>query len=269
MNRTSLDKVRTKFAETNLPRELWGEAIKCSAYELNRSPTNANFGIPPATKWYNKNDISKLRVFGSRAWMVKLPKTNKLDLRADPGIMVEYYGGGYILWNMAKKEIICSRDVTFDENTVELKEEFQAKELGEIKDFLGMEIYRDGDTLKITQRKQIEKILRKFKMIQCKGTKTPMVRGFQVDLSEEIIDVPYRELIGSLMFISTSTRPDITYATSYLSQFLDKPAKSAWKEAKRVLRYLNMTKTYGLNYTKNSDVVKVKTYSDADWTTNK
>ncbi|KAG5861730.1 hypothetical protein JTB14_000614 [Gonioctena quinquepunctata] len=60
--------------ETNLPRELWGEAILCSAYELNRSPTEANGGETPAQRWYKKNDLSKLRVFGSQAWAVILPR---------------------------------------------------------------------------------------------------------------------------------------------------------------------------------------------------
>lgn len=97
MNRTLIDKVRTKFAETNLPKELWGEAIRCSAYELNRSPTKANKGNPPAKMWYGYNDLSKLRVFGNRAWMVKLLKQNKLDTRTESTIMVGYNGGGYRL----------------------------------------------------------------------------------------------------------------------------------------------------------------------------
>ncbi|KAG8276822.1 hypothetical protein J6590_056188 [Homalodisca vitripennis] len=52
-----------------------------------------------------------------------------------------------------------------------------------------------------------------------------MTKGFQVNLDEESIDVPYRELIRSFMFLHTTSRPDITYVTSYLSQFLDQPKK--------------------------------------------
>lgn len=118
MNRTLINMVRTKFAETNLPRELWGEAIRCSAYELNRCPTSANNGVPPAERWYGKNDLSKLRVFGSRAWRVKLPKQNKLDLRAESTIMIGYSSGGYRLWNNEQEKIICSRDIIFDETDV-------------------------------------------------------------------------------------------------------------------------------------------------------
>lgn len=58
-----MDRVRVKFASTNLPKQLWGEAILCSAYEINRSPTSANQDTTPATIWYGKNDLTKLRVF--------------------------------------------------------------------------------------------------------------------------------------------------------------------------------------------------------------
>lgn len=58
MNRTLLDKVRTKFSDTNLPRKLWSEPVLCSAYELNRSPTDANNGETPASRWYGNNDQS-------------------------------------------------------------------------------------------------------------------------------------------------------------------------------------------------------------------
>ncbi|WP_337230554.1 hypothetical protein, partial [Proteus terrae] len=71
--------------------------------------------------------------------------------------------------------------------------------------------------MKITQSKHIEKIVVKINMQNCNGAKTPMIKGFQVDNNENIIhNVPYREIIGSLMYISTVSRPDITFATSYL-----------------------------------------------------
>ena len=150
-----------------------------------------------------------------------------------------------------------------------LKEELRAKDLGEVNNFLGMEIERKQNKMKITQKKQIQKMLEKFDMKDCKGSPTPITQGFQVDAEEEEEKtVPYRELVGSLIFVSTVSRPDITYATSYLSQFLDKPKRSAWIEAKRVLRYLNNTMDLGLTYTKSKEGI-AETYSDADWANDK
>lgn len=165
-------------------------------------------------------------------------------------------------------DILITGESKHVENVIqELKTEFGIKDFGEPSLFLGVEIQRNKHlkNLKLTQKKQINKMLNKFNMTDCKGANTPMVKGFEYNKDEEIIDVPYRELIGSLMFVSTSTRPDIAFATSYLSQFLDKPTKSLWTQAKRVLRYLKDTIDVGLQFHKSKENNSIICYSDADW----
>ncbi|KAJ8892014.1 hypothetical protein PR048_004579 [Dryococelus australis] len=61
MNLTLMNKVRTKFAETDQPCTLWGEAVRASAYKLNRSPTSSLQNRTPASVWFGENDLSKLR----------------------------------------------------------------------------------------------------------------------------------------------------------------------------------------------------------------
>jgi hypothetical protein len=74
--------------------------------------------------------------------------------------------------------------------------------------------------------------------------------------------VPYREAIGSLMYASVATRPDITYAVSALSRFLDNPGDIHWEAAKRVLRYLSGTRDFTLTYgEERHDLIG---YTDAD-----
>lgn len=148
--------------------------------------------------------------------------------------------------------------------TKELKNEFKTKDLGVVNSFLGMEIERNEDILKIRQTKQIDKMLEKFNMTESNTCKTPMAKGFQVE-GEVVTNVPYRQLIGGLMYIATTTRPDISYTTSFLSQYLEKPTHNLWVQAKRVLRYLKGTKTHGLVYQKHDGPDTIETYSDADW----
>lgn len=123
MNRTLMDKVRIKFVKTGLLKYLWGEAIKSSAYELNRVLTNANLGEVPANRWFGKNDLSRLRVFGCKAWASVIPKQNKLDPRAKKYIMVGYATNEYRLWNLIENIITISRDVLFNERDLEYEEE--------------------------------------------------------------------------------------------------------------------------------------------------
>ena len=78
--------------------------------------------------------------------------------------------------------------------------------------------------------------------------------------------IPYRNIIGSLMYAMTGTRPDIAYAIGALSQFNENPGELHWKAAKRVLRYLKGTKDFTLVYRKGQK--SLEGYSDADWGAN-
>lgn len=152
-----------------------------------------------------------------------------------------------------------------EEIIAKLKKEFNIKDLGEIKNYLGLEITKRKDRLQITQKEMIQKLLIKFNMQECKGVNTPLETNFNADIDAPIIDVPFKELIGSLLYISTNSRPDIAFAVSYLSRFLDKPTQQLWTAGKRILRYLKATMDKSLIYTKFNGPVELKAYSDADW----
>lgn len=81
-------------------------------------------------------------------------------------------------------------------------------------------------------------------MNNCKRTETSMESGFQLNTNEENIinNIPYREMIGSFMYVTLGSRPDIMCAISYLSQFLDLPSEKYWKAVKRIIRYLKKYK---------------------------
>merc|ERR1711973_738638 len=74
-----------------------------------------------------------------------------------------------------------------------------------------------------------------------------------------------QRLAGSLIWLSTRTRPDITYAQSRISSMATEAPRRAFLEGMRVLRYLNGTKHFGLQFKacKNSD--EVIAYTDANF----
>jgi hypothetical protein len=76
----------------------------------------------------------------------------------------------------------------------------------------------------------------------------------------------YRQLVGSLNYLTT-TRPDIAYYVSVLSQFMERPLESHWNAVKGVLRYLKGTIDFGIKYTDSFDV-ELTGYSDSDWAGN-
>ncbi|XP_072054367.1 secreted RxLR effector protein 161-like [Arachis hypogaea] len=82
--------------------------------------------------------------------------------------------------------------------------------------------------------------------------------------SEEFEDPSlYRSVVGALQYI-TITRPDLSFAVCKVSQFMHRPLVSHWKAVKRVLRYLQGTKHYGLIFNQCSDY-RLYGFTDSDW----
>ena len=101
---------------------------------------------------------------------------------------------------------------------------------------------------------------------------TPLEQGTRLEVSQqpttdagraEMIDVPYRSAIGSLMYLSTCTRPKISTGVSELSKFSQNPGMSHWEGVKRVMRYVSGTVGEGLLYKRGAQV-EVWGFSDAN-----
>jgi hypothetical protein len=75
-------------------------------------------------------------------------------------------------------------------------------------------------------------------------------------------DVPYHEAVGSLMYASLGTRPDISFAVQTLSRFAKNPGLAHWEAVKRVFRYLKGTRELWLSY--GGRKVDLEGYADAD-----
>ncbi|MBW0500267.1 hypothetical protein O181_039982 [Austropuccinia psidii MF-1] len=78
------------------------------------------------------------------------------------------------------------------------------------------------------------------------------------------LKINYRSAIGALNYIILNSRPDITFAVSHLSQFLENPGITHWTACLQVLQYLYHTKTLALHYT-NTGSEGVIGNADADW----
>ena len=60
----------------------------------------------------------------------------------------------------------------------------------------------------------------------------------------------YREVVGSLIYIMTCTRPNLSWIVSKLSQNLSEPNEQHWITAKHVMSYLKGTIDHELCYRK-------------------
>ena len=74
----------------------------------------------------------------------------------------------------------------------------------------------------------------------------------------------YQSAVGSLLYLSVATRPDIAYAVSNVAQFSANPTTQHWTAVKRIMRYLRGTINLGLVFTPQGKCDCVG-FSDADW----
>jgi transposase InsO family protein len=108
-----------------LSLKYWVEAIKCTNYIVNHTPTKALKNITPEEAWTKiKPDVSHFRVFGSIAWShIPDEKRKELQPKSEKCIFFGYFEDvkGYRLLQSHCNEIIIRRDVKFDENILACK----------------------------------------------------------------------------------------------------------------------------------------------------
>eukprot|EP00253_Pinus_taeda_P005139 PITA_05139 len=143
----------------------------------------------------------------------------------------------------------------------DLQEEIYMTEppdLGLLHYCLGVEVWQTENNIFLSQSKYAKNLVDRFRMQDCKLATTPMERGLKLSTrsSSPLVDETlFRQLVGNLIYL-TATRPDISFAVSYISRFMSAPKANHWIAAKRVLRYVSGTPDYaGYVFSLGSSVV--------------
>ncbi|MBW0472263.1 hypothetical protein O181_011978 [Austropuccinia psidii MF-1] len=154
---------------------------------------------------------------------------------------------------------------------MEIKKSFDMKDLGEAGLLLGVKIAHKNNGFTLSQEHYINNLAREYELEKYAPVNTPLKPNLQLNVAtreEEAafadLNINYRSAIGALNYISTNTRPDITFAVSHLSRFLEKPGITHWTACLQVLRYLYHTKELSLHYSKGGKE-GIVAYADADW----
>ncbi|KAI9162582.1 hypothetical protein LWI28_028704 [Acer negundo] len=236
--------------------------------------------VPPGLETYSKtNLVCKLKksLYGlkqsPRAWFERFTKAVKRygysQCQTDHTLFVKHETAGKMaILIVYVDDIILTGN--YDEEIQRLKvflaKEFEIKDLGNLKYFLGMEVARSKKGIVVSQRKYILDLLRETKMLECKPAETPMDHTIKLGTIEGSAPVDkgrYQRLVGKLIYLSL-TRPDIGFSVSKVSQFMNKPTEEHQDAVFRILRYLKMTPGKGL-YFKRCTNRDVEIFSDADW----
>ena len=236
--------------------------------------------IPTGMKMtWNSNQVCRLRksLYGlkqsPRAWFERFTEAVKgygfSQCQADHTLFVKHSPEGKLaIIIVYVDDIILTGDheEEIDSLKVSLTKEFEIKDLGNLKYFLGMEIARSKKGIAVSQRKYILDLLNEIGMLGCRPADTPMDTTVKLEGNDGSAPVDkgrYQRLVGKLIYLS-HTQPDISFSVSKVSQFMNNPTEQHMTAVTRILRYLKMTPGKGLFFqrTTNRDI---DIYSDADW----
>ncbi|KAF2354003.1 Reverse transcriptase RNA-dependent DNA polymerase [Trinorchestia longiramus] len=159
-----------------------------------------------------------------------LVEQNFVQLLSDTSIYVRESDSGKVIIIVRVDDLILasSNAVVLREVKRFLSNKFKMKDLGPISCFLGSEFVVKPDSIEMKQSKNVEKILSKFRMSDCNPKSIPCdPSAYKLDVSSDsknLFDPKlFREIVGSLIYLMTCTRPDICYVVTLLSQHLTRP----------------------------------------------
>ncbi|KAF6213070.1 hypothetical protein GE061_010784 [Apolygus lucorum] len=149
-----------------------------------------------------------------------------------------------------------------------LEKEFKVVAFENPSTYLGLDICKTDTYLKLSQKGYADAVVRKYRMEDAKTAPTPIAQQKkpQEDNETQKIAFPYREAVGSLLYLSTKTRPDIALAVGFCGRHVENPRQTDVQNIKRTLKYVKGTADLGVNYVINNDSPeKLVAYCDADF----
>jgi len=150
-----------------------------------------------------------------------------------------------------------------------MMKKFEMSDLGNLTYFMEIEFEMNSKGV-VIQRKYAQDILKRFNMLNCKQISTPVDTDVKLSLEndeKEVNPTLFKQIVGSLRYLC-HTRPNIAYGVGLISMYIVKPTTSHLVAAKRILRYIKGTSSYGIQYSKNQSGELVG-YLDSDWSGDK
>jgi Reverse transcriptase (RNA-dependent DNA polymerase). len=187
---------------------------------------------------------------------------------ADKCVYYRYGGGeGVILCLYVDDILIFGTSLNVIEEVKDfLSKNFEMNDLGMADVILNIKLLRgDKGGITLVQSHYMDKVLSRFGYNDCKAAPTPYDPSVLLRKNRRIArdQLRYSQIISSLMYLASATRPDISFAMSKLSRFVSNPGDDHWHALERVMRYLKGTMSFGIHYSGYPKVLEG--YSDSNW----
>lgn len=242
---------------------------------------------PPGFEVENKNLVCRLKksIYGlkqaAKAWNDEIRRTltqeNFTQSKNDVCLYSKKVHGEWVFLLIYVDDIaiVTKSNAAMSKVKKMLSSKFKVQDLGEVKQYLSIEVTRDENGVySLNQSNYIKKIVNEFGLGDAKASNIPIQVGYGKSKKGDdgllLSNVQYQKLLGSLLYVSVNTRPDVAASISILAQKVSKPTQEDWNELKRVAKYLKGTADMKLvlaNHNFNGDILYG--YSDANWADDK
>ena len=254
--------VKTAFLQGNLEEDVWIQQPR--GYEEGSSELACHlhkplYGLKQAPRAWHQRLQQELLAVGYTA------------SAADPSLYWYCINGDYVYLLVYVDDILIAAKQL--ESVKAVKQQllglFESRDLGEATSYLGMSIQRNRQTgiIKIGHRLMITELLEKYGAVDSKIKSVPLSPSIKLAKDEgDPLDkehYPYSQLVGSLMYLAITSRPDLAFSVGALARYMSCPTTVHWQAAKGVLRYLGGTLDYGITF--GSDSNDLIGYCDADY----
>ena len=235
------------------------------AYKLNKSL----YGLKQASRVWNETFHEALTMIGFNY--------SGADLCVYTGTI----DSDYVMMVIHVDDVIITGTTESAIHTAiaKIREHFDISEATELDLFLGMVVKTDSTgIIHIDQNHYVNQLLAKYKLDSAHSQDTPAVCGGALEESivngnsSILLDAQgitfYQSIVGSLLYISSKTRPDIAHTVMQLCRRMSKPTEALLVAAKRVLRYLKgnpLSLSYFPRSSTDPSVPILTGYADANW----
>ena len=235
---------------TNIPEGVECERSTPAARKCNRSVSSESVSMDGCVE---KVYLLRRSLYGlkqaPRCWNVRFKKfLDRFKFKetcADKCVFIGKWGDKTVILGLFVDDgLLCSESVEAIQAVLDLlSTEFEIT-VSDASRFIGLDIARDRSTksLFISQKIYTRNVIEKFGMSGAKSVSVPADPStilYPVENDEKCLnDVPYREAVGSLMYLATCSRPDLAYAVHSVIKYLKRHSKCHWNAVKRISAYL-------------------------------
>ncbi|MBW0473195.1 hypothetical protein O181_012910 [Austropuccinia psidii MF-1] len=251
----SLDPKTYQEAINGLNSQGWKNAIKAELNNMNMHNVLSPVGTDPnnkplSTTWVFKrktDENGNLSKYKARLCIRGFNQKEGVDYsenRNNPFLLFVHVDN--IIFGQTWNEKFKNQIKTF----------FEMEDLGYVKYALGIRISQNKEHISLIQDTFIHQILNEFNVNQVRPPSAPLPSNYKdlKNLEGKPVELPpfnFRRAVGLLQYLVQCTQPDLSFATSFLSQFLEYPKDKHYKAIVHTLKYLSGTRQFTLNLGKN------------------